>query len=221
MDLSDRQKDIVSPGERETYEGAIYFGHLTAALSLYEEVFSLLAEWADFHADRNRREHGILGRPPLEQVIAELLPHRWKLIDVLYKDIVDNYQTYLERITKMALREAGRKANDRYTLEGAIAELRREFQIEPDQWDGRERWIRNLCARRDVLTHNRAMVNQRYLRKADPIQPPPLIGTELVLNESNLLEAAAILSDSVRHIEHEVIERLPSLDLTVSGDRRS
>ncbi len=220
MDFNDYQRRIVSSGEWETYAGAIFFGHLTAALSLFNEVSSLVAEWADSHANRNHRERGILDRPPLEDVATALLPHRWKLMDILYKDIIDNYQTYLEHVVKAALRESGKKVGSSYTLDGAIGELRRNFQIEPDQWEGRERRIRDLCAKRDILTHNRAMVNERYLKKADPMHPPPPIGTELVIHESNILEAASVLSDSVRHIEHELIKQLPNLDLTVSGPQR-
>ncbi len=220
MEFSDQQRDIVSSGEKETYAGAIFFGHLTAALSLFNEVSSLAAAWADSHADRNQREHGILGRPPIEEVVAALPPHRWKLIDILYKDIIDNYQTYLEHIVKAALHESGKKVGKSYTLDCAIGELRENFQIEPDQWEGRERHIRHLCAKRNILTHNRAMINEAYLKKADPILPPPPIGTEVVIHESNILEAASYLSDSVRHIEHELIKQLPNLDLTVSGPQR-
>ncbi len=219
MDFTKRQSEIITSGERETYPGAVFFGHLTGALLLYNEVHSLVAQHGDFLAERNQRVSGIHGRPPPEEVMSALLSQRWKLMDMLYKDIIDNYQTYLEQIVKSSLREAGAKAPPRFQLRDSFEKLREQFGIEPDQWEGRERRILNICAKRDILTHNRARIDPRYLDKAGTVSSIAKVGDEIVINESNILEAGQILSDSVRHIEHELIDRLPNLDLRVSGPR--
>ncbi len=205
------QKYVPQRGDHHTHAGSTYFDHLGATLSLWMEVRILMQRFADAHAQLNFHLYGITARPEVDAVEAEMLPRRWVLIDMLVAKCADNYLTYLEHVVKAALREVGRPEPKRVPLHDAINVLRKRFGIELDQWEGREPWIRRLCSNRDILTHNRAKVNEPYRIKVKESDPPP-VGTEIVFSDANVLEIADVLASSVRHIDGQLIAKFPRLE---------
>lgn len=217
MEPTPIEREILSQPGRRTAHGQVFFANLGVTLAAWRELLYLAQRYAELATLLTWRLQGVEAEISAGQVEQQLLPNRWKLVDLLYKDIVDNYLTYLEHAVKAALRAAGGSQPPRTVpLQRAEELLRDRFGLTLDrpEWETRPDKIRQLCARRHILTHNRGKIDERYLSTRGARAGMADLGDELLTHEANILEAATYLASSVRYIDEQLASRLPQLQST-------
>jgi len=203
--LNEWHSAVLTRGECESYAGSLYFGHLGAALFLWAEIDTLVKRFAVLH--------GIDVGTPLDRLRAELLPDDWVFVDMPYGKVVDNYLTYLERVITDVVGEKEARRLTGGSIDKIDQKIESCFGFSLAPVDGRLGQIRHFCALRNILTHKRAKVDQRYHDSASGPAYDRQVGTEVLIDYLHVMQAAHELSDSVRHIECELIARFPNLSL--------